>query len=78
MYLGVFLSKQRCNSCAYFPLLVLCSFRTYVQENLISLCKTLNYKVLEGERLNVHIYMHVVKGALTYVRKEMNHVSILL
>jgi hypothetical protein len=48
--------NQWCNSCAIFPLLVLCSFKTNVQENLISLCKTLNPKVLEGEKLNVHIY----------------------
>jgi hypothetical protein len=49
-----------------------------MKENLILLWKTLNPKVLEGERLNVHIYMHVVKGALTDVREEMNHVHILL
>ncbi len=32
MYLGVFFSNQWCNSCAIFPLLVLCSFKTYVKE----------------------------------------------
>jgi hypothetical protein len=56
MYLGVFLSNQQCNSCAIFPLLVLCLFKTYVQENFISLWKTLNPKVLEGEKVNVHRY----------------------
>jgi hypothetical protein len=32
MYLGVFFSNQWCNSCVIFPLLMLCTFKTYVKK----------------------------------------------